>query len=82
MLMEEKKKTLRGKLVMEHMEFPHYELESDDGHNYVLFGKLDDIDKLSNNQVEVTGRSTGGTSIHVRGISFEVESIKEVNSVF
>lgn len=77
--MEEKRKNLRGKLVMECMEFPHYELESDDGHNYVLFGKIDNIDKLNNNKVEVTGKSTGDVSTHKKGVHFEVESIKELN---
>lgn len=76
--MEKKRTMLRGKIVMSHIEYPHYELECDDGNNYALFGNIDDIDKLGSNQVEVTGELTRGDSAHLSKIPFDIETIKEL----
>jgi hypothetical protein len=75
--MEKKRTTLRGKIVMSHIEYPHYELECDDGNNYALFGNIDYIDKLGSNQVEVTGKLTSSASTNLRNIPFDIETIRE-----
>ncbi len=75
--MEKKRTTLRGKIVMSHIEYPHYELECDDGSNYALIGNIDDIDRLSSNQVEITGKLTSSASINLKNIPFDIETIRE-----
>lgn len=77
--MENKRIKLRGKIIMASLEYPHYELECDDGYNYALFGNIDEIDKLDNNQVEVIGKISDGALTHLRKVPFDVKYVKELN---